>query len=207
MDRNEYRIIWNVVIRFVDDFRRNPNMKIKKPMFDSDVANAFYAGVVEYITNEQNVIIMGLSSIHCFKIATGELLWQHEMFQVDDFGQTPPLYSNGKIYLRGGYGHIYCYDAATGAELWSNKTLGAIPAPHGRMDIYDGCLYFTGWRGSGAIGLYCVSAHTGQLKWFDTGPNGRISFGVIADQKTGYLYCHSGIFVMCVDLRKTPVND
>jgi len=55
MDRNEYRIIWNVVIRFVDDFRRNTNMRIKKPMFDSDIANAFYAGVVEYISNEQNV--------------------------------------------------------------------------------------------------------------------------------------------------------
>ena len=178
----------------------------EKRDFCDDTDGGLYPSIV---TDEQNAIICGMRSIHCFNIATGELLWQHDMFKngylIDAFSDTPPLYNEGKVYLRGGTGNLYCYDAVTGAELWVNK-LGAIPAPHGRMDIYDGYLYFTGWRGTGAIGLYCVSASTGQMKWFDTGPNGRISFGVIADQKTGYLYCHSGIFVMCVDLRKTPVN-
>ena len=55
MSIDEYRVLWNEIIRFVDDFRRNPNTKIKKPWFESDIANAYYAGVVELVTKEQNV--------------------------------------------------------------------------------------------------------------------------------------------------------
>ena len=57
MNPNEYRILWNEVIRFVDDFRRNPNLeKIQKPpTYSNNVAQAFYAGVVEELTKEQNM--------------------------------------------------------------------------------------------------------------------------------------------------------
>jgi len=157
------------------------------------------------VTNEQNILMFGARSIHCFNIATSELLWQYDYSAVETFSFTPPLYRNGKLYMREDTGILYCYDAATGTELWSNKTINAIPAPHGSMDIYDGYLYFSGWRES-EIGLYCVSAHTGELRWFDQGPNGVISYGVLVDQNLGYLYCQSGIFVMCIDLKKTPVS-
>jgi len=52
---DEYREIWNGIIYFVDEFRRNPSKKIKKPPYRSVLANSFYAGVVEFLTREQNV--------------------------------------------------------------------------------------------------------------------------------------------------------
>ena len=176
----------------------------EKTDFSTDNNGAGY--VAPIITDEQNVIFMGLSSIHCFNIANGELLWQHDLFQIESFSMTPPLYDEGKIYLRGQTGNVYCYDAITGTELWSNKSLKATPTPDGRMDICDGNLYFTGRR-VGDIGLYCLSAQTGEFKWFDTGPGGRVAFGVIADRQLGYLYCTCGEFVTCIDLKKTPIQN
>ena len=55
MNEEEYRILWNEVIRFVDAFRINPYMKIPKPSYKSIVANAYYAGVIEFITREQGI--------------------------------------------------------------------------------------------------------------------------------------------------------
>ena len=59
MDRKEYGILWNKIIRFVDDFRRNPSEdKLKEPVeFTNDVASAFYAGVVVELANEQNMAV------------------------------------------------------------------------------------------------------------------------------------------------------
>ena len=57
MNRDEYRILWNEIIRFVDDFRRNPSHDKLKERNDAmnDIANAFYAGVVEELAREQNM--------------------------------------------------------------------------------------------------------------------------------------------------------
>ena len=55
MEVEEYRIFWNEIIRFVDEFRRNPNMRIKKPSYENETANAYYAGVVEFLTREQGI--------------------------------------------------------------------------------------------------------------------------------------------------------
>ena len=59
MDRKEYGIFWNKIIRFVDDFRRNPSEnKLKESVvFTNDVAGAFYAGVVEELAKEQNMAV------------------------------------------------------------------------------------------------------------------------------------------------------
>ena len=59
MNRDEYRILWNDIVRFIDDFRRNPKVdKLKeKSGYTNDIANAFYAGVVEELAKEQNMVI------------------------------------------------------------------------------------------------------------------------------------------------------
>jgi len=57
MNRDEYRILWNEIIRFVDDFRRNPSFdKLKiEASYTNNIANAFYAGVVEELAKEHNM--------------------------------------------------------------------------------------------------------------------------------------------------------
>jgi len=50
----------------------------------------------------------------------------------------------------------------------------------------------------------CVDIHTDEELWQDRGPYGDIAFGVLIDQKTGYLYCNTNWSTLCVDLNKTP---
>ena len=59
MNREEYRVLWNDIVRFVDDFRRNPSFdKVREGRsYTNDIANAFYAGVVEELAKEQNMRI------------------------------------------------------------------------------------------------------------------------------------------------------
>ena len=59
MNRDEYRIFWNKIIRFVDDFRRDPSHDklLEENDYKNDIANAFYAGVVEELAKEQNMSI------------------------------------------------------------------------------------------------------------------------------------------------------
>ena len=56
MDSTERLIFWNKIIRFVDDFRRDPT---KEKMQEVDMghpdANAFFAGVVEKLSQEQSI--------------------------------------------------------------------------------------------------------------------------------------------------------
>jgi outer membrane protein assembly factor BamB len=133
-------------------------------------------------------------------IASGELVWQHE-YMPDAISSTPLLYYNGKLFSRTAKGFIYCYDAQSGQILWSNVSVEAIPAPDGRMDAYKDKLYLT--ASSGGY-VYCISISTGELLWKDKGPAEVIQGGIIIDQKTGYLYCHSDWSIMCIDLNKSP---
>jgi hypothetical protein len=59
MNRDEYRILWNEIIGFVDDFRRNPSLDklIERNHYTNETANAFYAGVVEKLADEQNMTV------------------------------------------------------------------------------------------------------------------------------------------------------
>ena len=59
MNRDEYRILWNEIISFVDEFRRNPSIdKLRdEPSYTNDIANAFYAGVVEELAKEQKLYV------------------------------------------------------------------------------------------------------------------------------------------------------
>ena len=154
------------------------------------------------VIENNKLIVTSLRAIHCFDMNTGELLWQHENLA---FADRPYLYHEGKLYVRSGDPcMLYCFDAQTGQKLWENTTLNPIPAPWGNMAIYKDKLYFTAWGKNAWIGLFCVDATTGEFLWQDAGPTGRVSYGVIADQEKGYLYCQSGWLVMCVDLNKTP---
>jgi len=135
-------------------------------------------------------------------IASGELVWQHEYLD-NGTSATRLLYYNDKLFFRMQSGDIYCYEPQTGQIAWSNGSIEAIPAPKGRMDAYKDKLYLTAYP-TGGVYLYCLSISTGELLWKDKGPAEVIQGGVIIDQKTGYLYCHSDWSVMCIDLNKSP---
>ena len=157
--------------------------------------------ILPLILENEKVVFQSLRAIHCLDISTGEIIWQHEHLS-DGFSRTPALLREGRLYLRSAMGIVMCYDAQTGQEIWNNPA-NLLPAPGGRMDMYDNKLYLTAWTGSLQISLVCLSATTGEVLWKETGPWGKISRGIIIDQKTGYLYCSNDYGMICIDLTKT----
>jgi outer membrane protein assembly factor BamB len=182
------------------------NMTIKQMIwinkqFTSDM-DATSAQPPPFVIENNKLIVTSLRAIHCFNKYTGELIWQIEGL---GFADRPPLYYEGKIYIRSGDPCILmCLDAQNGQKIWENTTLNPVPSPDGAMDIYKNRLYFSAWGPNAIYHLACVDIHTGHTLWTDRGPYGSISFGVFVNQETGYLYCNTGWSLMCVDLNKTP---
>ncbi|MDR2010763.1 MAG: PQQ-like beta-propeller repeat protein [Bacteroidales bacterium] len=172
-----------------------------------DFANHGDAGfLMPIIINNNRVIFQTISSLHCFDITTGELIWQYNPAPIEGYSDTPMLYRDGKIYIRCTSGKVTCLNAQTGAVIWKTGE-DYIPAPDGRMDIYDGKLYLAAWGDNVEFYLYCLSAENGDFIWQDKGPFGKIVEGVIIDQNTGYLYCTNGRTIMCIDLTKSPKEE
>ena len=56
MNRDDYKKLWDKVIHFVDEFRRNPKPESLQEVNDlSTIEGAFYAGVVEFLAKEHNI--------------------------------------------------------------------------------------------------------------------------------------------------------
>ena len=156
-----------------------------------------------FVIENDKLIVTERKAISCLNKHTGELIWQRE--GLGGISDTPPLYHEGRLYIRHGFLNsisytLLCLDAQSGQMLWENTTTSPRPAFHGAMAIYKDRLYFSISEKS----LVCVDIHTGQELWRDKGPYGGISYGVLIDQKTGYLYCNTGWSTLCVDLNKTP---
>lgn len=165
-----------------------------------------YTNFPPTVVDNKYVIFHHKGSISCVDFSTGELIWETNALSEE----SPILYHEGKIIVRPHHGNISCYDVKNGNLLWTCTDVSIYlgrSAEYGKMDTYKGNLYFT--NGGGNIFnpnfLYCISLATGKVNWYDAGPNnGGILGGLVIDQQTGYLYCHSNWSVMCVDLNKTP---
>jgi len=169
-----------------------------KQFTTDEMAQASASQPPPYVIENDKLIVTSSRGIHCFNRLTGELIWQMEDLSLSS---TPPLYWEGKIYIRSGNPcTLLCLDAQSGQQLWENTTLNPLPAFQGAMAIYKDRLYFSMSNGDATYGLACVDIHTGQELWSDRG----FAFGVYIDQQTGYLYCNTGWSTMCVDLNKTP---
>ena len=171
----------------------------KQFTIDTDVSSA---QPPPFVIENDKLIVTSMRAIHCFNMHTGDLIWQREGLSFPD---RPPLYWEGKLYIRyGNPNFLLCLDAQSGQQLWENSKLQqATPAPDGSMAIYKDKLYFTAWGPNASHYLICVDIHTGEKLWSDYGPAGSVMFGVLIDQETGYMYCNTGASMFCVDLNKT----
>jgi outer membrane protein assembly factor BamB len=178
-------------------------MEWKKENFVSGGDSGFHIPIV---INNNKVIFQILRSFHCFDITTGDLVWQHIPNPMRSFSETPMLYNNEKLYARSDGGTVFCLNAQTGDLIWKASD-EYIPAPDGRMDIYDEKLYLAAWGDNVEFYLYCLSAENGDFIWQDKGPFNKISGGITIDQNTGYLYCTNNREIMCIDLNKSPKEE
>ncbi|WP_049937816.1 outer membrane protein assembly factor BamB family protein [Haloplanus natans] len=82
---------------------------------------------------------------------------------LDDDAGTPPVITNGSIYLGNRDETIRSYDVSTGDEEWVFDTGDIAVSPPA---VVDGYVY----AGSNDGWLYCLDADSGELEWeFDTG--------------------------------------
>jgi outer membrane protein assembly factor BamB len=175
---------------------------INKPLSTERNISASASKSPPYLIENDKLIVTGRRMIWCLDQHTGELIWERDgLFTTG----CNPLYHEGKLYIRANDPCILlCLDAQTGQTVWENTVINPLPAPDGNMAIYKDRLYFTAWGANVTFHLACIDIHTGKELWRDRGPYGSISFGVLIDQKTGYLYCNTGWSTLCVDLNKTP---
>jgi outer membrane protein assembly factor BamB len=160
------------------------------------------------IVENKYVLFHHKAHVSCVDFATGKSIWEKYMGYLEC---CPILYYEGKVVVRPGWDYVSCYDVKTGDLLWENTDL-RIGMTNMRnqtlkMDAYKGNLYLTTCRSgmyANPVYLHCLSMATGKVNWFDAGPDKGIIDNLTIDQQTGYLYCHSGWSVMCIDLNKTP---
>ena len=172
----------------------------------SDIDNNGNASFYSPIIVQNKVIFQCNSSIHCFDILSGQMLWEHE-FTDQSFTSVPNLYAEGKVFARSHSDQLLAFDVNSGQILWKTGAYYGLNTG-GSMGYYKGKLYFTGidMRNSNVPNLlFCLSASTGELLWKDCAPEeSGLKDGIVIDQSTGYLYATDSYRIMCIDLNNTP---
>jgi len=169
--------------------------------------NVFAMSKYPPLIAEKKVIFHTGTSMHCFDLETGELVWERTYAQgTESFNQNPFVYYQGKIFVQSGAKvPIRAFEMSTGKLIWESHE--AIEIIGGGFDIYKGNLYFTASyvidNGANmAYGLCCVNTAGGKLMWKDRG----VGAGIAIDHNTGYLYGTGANNVLCIDLNNTPKN-
>ncbi len=165
------------------------------------------------------IIIQTLIGVHCLNAYTGELIWgktYYTHFNPNGSGRTSEslalnriILYHDRIYARSHVGNVYCIDAHTGEELWKNDQLLDRHDGRGSIIAYNHHIYIAGSDSKNGVyfnGLTCLDMYTGKELWRDAGPCKRIMAPLALDEQTGYLYCSSLNYIMCIDLNKTEEN-
>ena len=77
MNRDEYKILWDKVVIFIDNFRRNPNIESLQEVKNlGTIEGAFYAGLVEKLSID-------------YKMTTPAWVYR------DEFYLKEPVFPNG----------------------------------------------------------------------------------------------------------------
>lgn len=173
-----------------------------------DICPSGNAAIFAPVVTGNKVVIQGGQSVHCFDLTSGSLLWEHNYDPWSrGFSNARNIYRDGKVFVRDGKS-VLAYDINTGALAWETTNKMNLQMG-GAMDVYNGRLYFTASDETlpdHIKSLFCVDTNTGSVIWKDPGPNkyGGLTFGIIIDQSTGYLYATDAFRMMCIDLNNTP---
>jgi outer membrane protein assembly factor BamB len=122
-------------------------------------------------------MIVNVSLGHIFGVnaANGEILWKvshgkssdPNLQRFDLIKCTTPLYSNGMVYVTGGYDTggvmIKIADDGKGASVaWTDSNLDD---HHGGVVLVNGYIYGSNWINNGNGNWCCIDWNTGEKKW------------------------------------------
>ncbi|MDK2974386.1 MAG: hypothetical protein PWP08_757, partial [Methanofollis sp.] len=155
----------------------------------------------------------GYGEIYALDIADGSIRWSNSSIMRTD---STPAYAYGNIYLSGGcdgYSDLvtYCFNATTGDPVWQTDPADRIGAWTCSPAVADGRVYVGTSSGySGASGLTCLDAFTGDILWKDAGGGGSpaIVDGVVYSVgNDGRVYAYaSGASLPTADFTATPTS-
>jgi len=162
--------------------------------------------LIEY---EGRKMIINVSLKHVFAVdaSTGHIIWKLRHAEINDpekstSGSTDPplikcvtpLYSDGKIYITGGYNNgaalLSLTDGGNNAKVeWTDDVLDV---HHGGVVMIDGYIYGANWLSNGKGNWCCVDWKTGKTMWEENWKNkGSIIAAdghlYIIEEKTGFL--------------------
>lgn len=167
-----------------------------------DITESGNSSIYQPIVFDNKVYFQGSSSLHCFDIATGELVWER-LFAGAGFLTCNMVMTDGRLIANGDAQNIWALNSSTGETIWHNTTLKSHNA--GNMIAYDGVVYFTS-EGNGT--LCAVKVSDGSILWEETTPNydgwnsAAFLSGIAINEDLGYLYAIDGFYAMCIKLPK-----
>jgi hypothetical protein len=114
-------------------------------------------------------------TLHALDMKTGETRWT---FLSGGKVDSPPTYSNGRLYFGSGEGAVYCVDALTGTLAWKHliapgegqmccrEQIESVWPVHGSVLVSKGIVYAAAGRSSyldGGVRVVGLNAHKGHV--------------------------------------------
>jgi hypothetical protein len=143
------------------------------------------------------VIYCTLHSLYGLNITNGTVLWRHE--ENETFVSSPLLQDKNKLFIRSESGHLFCLNADQGNLIWKNDN--CLPAGIGNMEYYNQHLWMTATNQKKQQGVLCISAETGETKWFNRGNKHTINRGLYIDKENALLFCSNSYWLMCYKIK------
>ena len=113
-----------------------------------------------YVTTKNNAgTNYPLGTIYCLDALTGSVKWKKEHPAELNYGVTPPVVADGKVYVSFIGDELYALDENTGSEIW-HTTNGASAAAYAGLGYGDGKIFNIV---SGYMSAYDVT--NGTLLW------------------------------------------
>jgi len=188
----------------IDAYAYNMSKDTMLWKMDDISENVFAMSKFPPLIAEKKVIFHTGTSIHCFDIETGVLVWERTYPQATErFSLNPFAYYEGRVFVRSGTkAPIRAFEMSTGKLIWESHH--DIDIIGGGFDFYNKNIYFTASYPidnglNMAYGLVCINTIGGKLMWKEKG----VGAGIVIDQATGYLYGTGANNVMCIDLNNT----
>jgi outer membrane protein assembly factor BamB len=160
-----------------------------------DDAMAYVSPILINYGGKDIIINISARFVYAVNAENGKILWKFNhselMKPTEDWAPvikcTTPLYSEGKIFITGGYDHVGALlkmnDDASGVEVvWADRTLDN---HHGGVLKLGDYIYGSNWVNNGTGNWCCIEWKTGKVmyetKWICKG-------SIIAND--GMLYCY-----------------
>ena len=133
---------------------------------------AYVSPILINYAGKKILVNVSLENVFAVDVSNGEILWKIPIekpagFNWDLILCVTPVYSNGMVYVTGGYdcGGMMIKlgdDAKSASVVWTDKVLDV---HHGGVVLVDGYIFGSNWLNNADGNWCCIDWNTGEKKW------------------------------------------